>query len=268
MKNHSPYYQVALSAALTAGQILRDMRVGGFELTKKGARDLLTSADLAAEKAVIEEIRRHFPDHHILSEEASPEATTSILSQDAVWIIDPIDGTTNFAHGHQMVSTSIAFAAKGKIHAGVVHAPFLNETFAAERGLGATLNDQPIRCAEAESVTDFLVATGFPYNRDQTELLTRRLKNVLDNCRDIRRLGSAALDICWVACGRLDEYYETCMVWDMAAGALIAREAGAHVGHSCEVPPSWNHLEELFPDELIVTQRTRFNDFKAVVNGA
>ncbi len=263
--SHSPEYKTALSAALKAGEVLQSMRQSGFEVSKKGARDLLTSADLAAEKIVIEEIRSRFPGHYIMSEEASPEMTAQILEQEHVWIIDPIDGTTNFSHGHQVVSTSIAYASKGKVFAGVVHAPFLNETFAAERGTGATLNGKPIRCGEAESLTDCLVATGFPYVRDNTDLLTKRLSSVLNNCRDVRRLGSAAIDICWVACGRFDAYYETCMVWDIAAGSLIAREAGAEVGHLGAVPANWKAASELYPVELVVINKRLFREFCSIL---
>lgn len=246
--------ETALNAAAAAGQCLIQMRGDGFEVNMKGARDLLTSADLASEKIVIDTIRAHFPDHAILSEEASPETTVSILEQEAVWIIDPIDGTTNFAHGHQMVAVSIAFASRGKIQAGVVHCPFLRETFAAERDRGATLNGTPIQCGDKHSLTDSLVATGFPYDRTDISLILSRVERTLKNCRDIRRAGSAALDLCWVACGRVDAYYETCQVWDMAAGILVAREAGARTGHLCALPAEWKQIPELFPEQLVVSR--------------
>lgn len=247
-------FDTALIAARAAGEILINIRESGFETNKKGERDLVTSGDLAAERCIIELIRKEFPDHAILSEEASPEATVSILEQDAVWIIDPIDGTTNFAHGHYMVAVSIAFASRGKIQSGVVHAPFLNETFAAERGQGATLNGMKISCGEKTSLTDSLVATGFPYDRTNIEQIVSRIERVLKNCRDVRRAGSAALDTCWVACGRVDAYYETCKVWDIAAGALIAREAGARTGSLIEVPSEWRYVSELFPEQFIVSR--------------
>jgi myo-inositol-1(or 4)-monophosphatase len=244
----------ALEAAKAAGTILIDIRESGFDTEKKGDRDLVTTGDLAAERCVIDLIRTRFPDHTILSEEASPETTTSILNHDAVWIIDPIDGTTNFAHGHFMVAVSIAFASRGKIQAGVVHAPFLNETFAAQRGEGATLNGKKILCGEKTSLTDSLVATGFPYDRTNITQIVSRIEKVLKNCRDVRRAGSAALDTCWVACGRLDAYYETCKVWDIAAGALIAREAGARTGNLGEIPPDWCDVSELYPEQFLVAR--------------
>lgn len=244
----------ALKAALSAGEILTEIRSSGFETNKKGARDLVTSGDLAAERCIIDTIRAAFPNHAILSEEASPETTLSILNQEAVWIIDPIDGTTNFAHGHFMVAVSIAFASRGKIQAGVVHAPFLNETFAAERGKGATLNGVTIHCGDKSSLTDALVATGFPYDRSDISQIVSRIERTLKHCRDVRRAGSAALDTCWVACGRVDAYYETCMVWDIAAAALIAREAGATTGHLHEVPEMWQSVIELYPEQFLVAR--------------
>ena len=257
--------ETALKAATAAGAILKEIRASGFETDKKGARDLVTTGDLAAERCIIDIIKAKFPHHAILSEEASPETTISILTQDAVWIIDPVDGTTNFAHGHYMVAVSIAFAAKGEIQAGVVHAPFLNETFTAERGKGATLNGSPISCGEKTSLTDSLVATGFPYDRSDISQIVSRIERTLKNCRDVRRAGSAALDTCWVACGRLDAYYETCKVWDIAAAALIAREAGARTGHLAEPPAEWRDVVELFPSQFLVSRPGIFTELQELL---
>ena len=253
---------IALNAALAAGEILRSMRASGFECNKKGARDLLTSADLAAEKEILAHIKQAFPTHYILSEEASPETTSQILSQDHVWIIDPIDGTTNFAHGHFQVGISIAYVEHGQILAGVVHAPFLNETFSASKDHGAFCNDAPIHVSSTEKLTDALIATGFPYLRDELSPIISRVEKVLLNCRDIRRCGAASLDVCWAACGRIDGYYETCQVWDIAAGALIAREAGAHVGSLREIPDDWALAHELYPVDFLVANPGLFKQLR------
>jgi myo-inositol-1(or 4)-monophosphatase len=255
----------ALSAAHSAGEILRSMRVTGFECNKKGARDLLTSADLAAEKEIIAQIKQAFPTHHILSEEASPETTSQILTQEHVWIIDPIDGTTNFAHGHFQVGISIAYVERGQIHAGVVHAPFLHETFSAAKGRGAFCNNQPITVGTTENLTDALIATGFPYLRDNLDSIIARVAKVLRSCRDIRRCGAASLDACWAACGRIDGYYETCQVWDIAAGALIAREAGAQVGSLREIPNDWSSAHELYPVDFLVANPILFNQLQELL---
>jgi myo-inositol-1(or 4)-monophosphatase len=241
------------------------MRVTGFECNKKGARDLLTSADLAAEKEIIGQIKKAFPTHHILSEEASPETTSQILTQDHVWIIDPIDGTTNFAHGHFQVGISIAYLERGQIQAGVVHAPFLHETFSAAKGHGAFCNSQPITVGTTEDLTDALIATGFPYLRDNLNPIIDRVTKVLRSCRDIRRCGAASLDVCWAACGRIDGYYETVQVWDIAAGALIAREAGAQVGSLREIPDDWSSARELYPVDFLVANPTLFNQLQELL---
>jgi myo-inositol-1(or 4)-monophosphatase len=246
--------KIALKAALEAGKLLIELRRNGFDTNHKSARDLVTSADLAAEKLIINHIKENFPNHYILSEEASPEATLEILRKDAVWIIDPIDGTTNFAHGHHQVGISIAFVANGKVQAGVVHAPFLNETFSAIRNSGAYLNDKQFVSGECKQLVNALVATGFPYQRDNTSPIVKRFEAILNNCRDIRRLGAASLDICWVACGRLDAYYESVMVWDMAAASLVAIEAGAVVDHFSEVPEEWWQLKDLYAKDLLVSK--------------
>ena len=210
----------------------------------------MTSADLSADQLIRAGIESAFPDHLILSEESSPDLPDAGDLQAPLWIIDPIDGTVNYAYNQHQVAVSIAFAYQGIMRAGVVHCPFQGETFSAIRGKGARLNGTSILASECSELARALIGTGFPYDQGGRVALVDRLCTVLFACRDIRRIGSAAVDICWVAMGRLDGYYETINPWDFAAAALIAREAGARVGHLGEVPEG--QLSELWGQELVV----------------
>lgn len=223
---------VANEAAVRAGEvILSARREGDFSVkNKKSDVDLVTTADVTAEKVVVETIRSRFPEHAILAEESAPSLSPTEYRR-PLWIIDPIDGTTNFVHGHYQVGVSIAFAFEGTVEVGVVHAPFLGETFTAKRGSGAFLNGAPIHASTEDTLKRSLIATGFPYTREDIPTFVRQLTTVLTRCRDIRRLGSAALDICMVAAGRVEGFYETVNTWDIAAGCLVAREAGAVTSH-------------------------------------
>lgn len=226
--------------ALEAGELVRREREQNTLRTDyKKQTELVTHADLMADEMITNAIRERFPEHRILSEESMPDLSQAEELDTPLWIVDPIDGTVNYAYGHPQVAVSIAYAEKGRVQAGVVHAPFSGETFRATRGEGATLNGQPIRHSGATVPRDSLFATGFPYTKDTLEPLVRRLDVMIHHCRDLRRIGSAALDICWVACGRLDAYYETVSPWDFAAARLIALEAGATAGHFSEVPEGY-----------------------------
>lgn len=223
----------------------------------KGDRNLVTSADLACEKEIIKTIQARYPDHLILAEETAQSIAPEDYGSGYVWVIDPIDGTTNYAHGHHHVGISIACAYNGEVVAGVVAAPFLNEVFTATKGGGAFLNDSRIKCADTDCVEDALLTTGFPYNRGNIRNICARIERVATICRDVRRLGAASLDICWVACGRIDGYFEeTLNPWDGAAGCLIAREAGAAIGHyryDSELQKLSNRYPgDLFVDNLVV----------------
>jgi len=223
--------------ARKAGKLVRHEREHNTLRTDyKQQTELVTHADVMADEMITSAIRQRFPDHRILSEETMPDLTQAEELDTPLWIIDPIDGTVNYAYGHPQVAISIAYAEKGRVQVGVVHAPFSGETFRAERGKGATLNDETIRHSGATVPRDSLFATGFPYTKDALEPLVNRLNAMIHQCRDLRRIGSAALDICWVACGRLDIYYENVSPWDFAAARLIALEAGATAGHFGEVP--------------------------------
>lgn len=191
---------------------------------KEGVNNLVTEADHAAEKAIMETIRAQFPDHFILSEESGEMATSSEYK----WIIDPIDGTVNYAHGIPICCVSIGLEQNGKIILGAVYNPLLNEFFFAERDKGATLNGEPIRVSEKTTVMDSCLVTGFPYTyldmpNGPLDVFDRFIRKGIP----VRRLGSAALDLCWVAAGRFEGFYEHKLnPWDSAAGFLIVEEAG------------------------------------------
>jgi myo-inositol-1(or 4)-monophosphatase len=223
---------VALLAAKRGGDIAQQQRSErSVSISLKAARNLVTTADVAAEKVIIETIKSHFPDHKIFAEESTDAEDQDLFASGPVWVIDPIDGTTNYAHGHNHVAVSVAYVVDGIAQAGAVFAPFHGEMFSATKGGGAFCNDKPIKVSETKTLTEALIATGFPYERSNIENIARRLLGFLRTCRDIRSLGAASLDISWIACGRLDLFYEeTLMPWDGVAACLIAREAGARLG--------------------------------------
>ncbi|MCL7943209.1 inositol monophosphatase family protein [Marinobacter sp. ATCH36] len=232
--------EFAEKLALRAGELVRRERDENTLRTDyKQQTELVTHADVMADEMITGAIRERFPDHRILSEETMPDLSQAEELDTPLWIIDPIDGTVNYAYGHPQVAISIAYAEKGRVQVGVVHAPFAAETFRAVRGEGGTLNGSPIKHSGATVPRDSLFATGFPYTKDNLRPLLNRLDAMIHQCRDLRRIGSAALDICWVACGRLDIYYENVSPWDFAAARLIALEAGATAGHFSEVPDGY-----------------------------
>jgi myo-inositol-1(or 4)-monophosphatase len=221
------------SLARQAGEILRasfNQRPGyGHHLNVdyKSLIDPVTDVDRRSEALLLDEIRSRYPDHRIITEESG-----NLAGQDCcIWYIDPLDGTVNFTHGVPIFSVSIAFAQDDRLELGVVYDPILDECFSAERGRGAWLNGKPIHVSGARDLDHSLLVTGFPY-----DIRTNPVKN-LDNyarftlrSQGVRRLGSAALDLSYIAAGRLDGYWETVLfAYDMAAGALIAEEAGAVV---------------------------------------
>lgn len=224
--------------ALAAGEVVRQEREAGPLHQFKHHSELVTSADLKADRLISEAIRAQWPGHRLVSEESAPELVPEALRTQPCWIVDPIDGTVNFAHGHNQSAVSIAYAEGAEVRAGVVYNPFTEELFWAQQGGGAWCNDRRIQVGKESDLTRTIVATGFPYQKLQAEmeLALARLRAVLTHCADIRRLGAASLDICWVAMGRLDGYYENLSVWDFAAAQLVAVEAGARFGHFQPVP--------------------------------
>lgn len=218
------------------GMIRRERGEGPPERRYKRHRELVTAADLKADRLIRGRIAARYPDHLVISEESTPEAAGAPPPPGPAWIVDPIDGTVNYAHGHSQSAVSIAFARGGGVRAGAVHNPFTDETFTATAGGGAFLNGGPIRVSGETELDAALIATGFPYDKDGVGAAVERVRLILARCADIRRLGSAALDICWLAAGRLDGFYESLSLWDFAAARLIAGEAGAVCGHFGEVP--------------------------------
>ena len=244
--------EFAQNLARRAGVLIAAEREGQtLDLSYKDGNELLTSADLQADELIRGEIEKAFPEHSILSEESSPDLSDPEALNGPLWIVDPIDGTVNYAYNMHQVAVSIAYAEGGRVQAGVVCCPFFDETFTALRGKGARLNGQPIRASECGQLARALIGTGFPYDADARVALLERLRLVLGHCRDIRRVGSAASDLCWVAMGRLDGFCEAIKPWDLAAAAFIAREAGARVGHLVAVPE--NVPADLFPEQLLIT---------------
>lgn len=229
--------EFTLALAREAGELIVSKRAGAaLTLELKNGNELVTNADLAADKLICERISVQFPAHQILSEESSPDIGNIQELALPVWVIDPIDGTVNFVHGHNHSAVSIAFVENGQIEVGVVFNPFTDEMFSARRGGGAFLNSEAIKVGEETELSRAIIATGFPYEKSGIEPMIIRLHAVLASCADIRRLGTAALDICFLAMGRMDGYYESLSLWDFAAALLIAREAGAQTGHFSTVP--------------------------------
>lgn len=219
---------VAIAAARAGGRVLRDLLPARRVIaTKQSGIDLVTDADGQAEEAIVACIRSHFPDDAILAEERGAEAGRSAYR----WIIDPLDGTTNYAHRLPLFCVSVAVEAGGHVLAGAVVDPTRDETFAARRGRGASLNGERLRVSEEEDLGAALLVTGFGYDiRTNPRNNLRQFADLSRRARAVRRLGSAALDLCYVAAGRLDGYWElTTGAWDVAAGALLVQEAGGRV---------------------------------------
>ena len=210
-----------------AAEIMRFFQQSFTVSNKEGVNNLVTEADHASEKAILSVIKRNFPDHQILAEESGALSQNSEFK----WVIDPIDGTVNFAQGIPLNCVSIGVEHKGDIVMAAVYNPHLNEFFFAEKGKGATLNDKPIRVSQKSVTLHSCLVTGFPYtyineSNGPLEVFERFVRKGVP----VRRLGSAAIDLCWVACGRFDGFFEQKLEpWDSAAGFLIVEEAGGRV---------------------------------------
>ncbi len=196
--------------------------------TKQNEYDVVTAADKASEVMIVEEIRKLFPDHGIIAEETGKMVDGD---KEFIWIIDPLDGTTNFSQGLPIFSVSIGIEHNGETVVGVVYAPYLDELFYSVKGSGAFLNNQRLECSKKARLEESVVATGIPYDKQTNpDNNLRELSKVAPKVRGLRRLGSAAIDLCYVAAGYFDAYWELNLnKWDIAAGALIAQEAGAKV---------------------------------------
>src|SRR4051812_5442570 len=218
--------EVAEAAARAGGDVLRASYGRVQSIRFKGATDLVTEVDVRAEQTIVALIRAHFPTHQVLAEEGSVGGDDPRHR----WIIDPLDGTTNYAHGLRMFSVSVGYERDGQLAAGAVYDPSQDELFRASAGSGATVNGQPLTVSTTDTLIRALLATGFPYEQSQRPIALRQFSALSMQTQAVRRVGSAALDCCWVAAGRFDGYWENIVnAWDIAAGVLIAVEAGALV---------------------------------------
>lgn len=237
------YLETCKEIAREAGSLLAvwfERRVS-FEL--KGEFDLVTEADHASEKLVVERLRSHFPSHGIVAEEGSAHSGSSEYR----WYVDPLDGTTNFAHGFPMFNVTLALERAGELIAGVIFDPVRDEMFAAERGGGAYLNNHRIHVSRTSRLEDCLVATGFPSRKRHLSVNVHFYHQMAMATHGVRRGGSAALDLAYVACGRLDAFWEFGLnPWDMAAGVLLVTEAG---GARSDMRGALHHLSS--PDLLV-----------------
>ena len=225
-----PLLNIAVRAARRAGEvIIRSLnRLESLTVTAKGRNDFVTEVDHAAEAEIIAVIRRHYPQHAFLAEESG-----STGEHETVWIIDPLDGTTNFLHGFPVFAVSIACQMKGRLEHAVIYDPMRGELFTASRGAGAHLENHRMRVSKARGIDGSLIATGFPYraNTRYLDAYMSMLRAVSEQAAGVRRPGSAALDLAYVAAGRVDGFWEIGLApWDTAAGTLLIQEAGGRIG--------------------------------------
>lgn len=222
----------AIQTARDAGRVLASRLGRALEISNKGDIDLVTEADVASEKLIIERIKSHYPRHAILAEESGATDGVELVEGRSQWkwIIDPLDGTTNYAHGYPCFCVSIAFERDGEIELGVIYDPMRDEMFAAERKQGATLNERRIKVSDIDDLNSAMLCTGFPYNVRERPDFARHFANFTMEAQAVRRDGSASLDLAYLACGRFDGFWEEGLKpWDIAAGVLLIEEAGGRV---------------------------------------
>ena len=244
--------KVGIDAAYEGAEITRSLIGKIRHIQKKGEIDLLTEADLGSEKAIITKIQTYFPDHAIIAEESQPINEASTYQ----WVIDPLDGTTNFSHAIGHYAISIALSVDHTIVLGIVLNPETDELFTAVKGQGAFLNDAPIKVSQIATVSDSLLVTGFPYNfKEIYDAVIQRFSNCLRAAQGIRRFGAAALDLCYIACGKFDGFWEQNLKpWDTAAGFLIVEEAGGKVTDFADHPYAIEKKEILATNGKIHSQ--------------
>jgi myo-inositol-1(or 4)-monophosphatase len=250
------FLSASWEAANAAGEIIRANWQQPKIIGYKGAIDLVTTADRESERAIVDTLRRSFPNHSILAE----EETNFVLAESPYrWIIDPLDGTTNFAHGYPQFCISIALEYAAQVILALVYDPVRRECFRAIQGQGATLNGNAIRVSKVDDLDKSLLATGFPYDRrEHADYYLSFFKAFMTRCQGIRRNGSAALDLCYVACGRIDGFWELKLKpWDTAAGALIVAEAGGRLSDFSGNPSSIWGSETLAASPLIHDEMIR-----------
>ncbi|HEX5373410.1 MAG TPA: inositol monophosphatase family protein [Aquabacterium sp.] len=228
-----PMLNIAIKAARAAGAIINRaaLDVERLQVSSKSHNDFVTEVDLAAEAAIIDTILGAYPTHGILAEESGRERGNK--TSEFVWIIDPLDGTTNFIHGFPVYAVSIALAWRGQVQQAVVYDPARNDLFYASRGKGAYLNDRRLRVSKRTRMLDSLIGTGFPFRKgDNFQRYMKMFEEVMVQCAGLRRPGAASLDLCYVAAGFYDGFFETGLSpWDIAAGSLMITEAGGLVGN-------------------------------------
>jgi myo-inositol-1(or 4)-monophosphatase len=225
-RNKSEFLGTAFRAVILSGDFIRK-NIGNIskdDINKKQASDFVTHIDTESEQIIINTIKSDFPDHSFLTEESLKEDDKGYYR----WIIDPLDGTTNFIHSYPVFSVSIALEFQGEIILGIVYDPVRDEMFSAEKGKGAFLNGQPLSVSSINRLDNSIIATGFPFrNKDMIDDYLKLFKNIFQKVSDIRRAGSAALDLAYIACGRCDGFFELGLSpWDVAAGSILINEAG------------------------------------------
>jgi myo-inositol-1(or 4)-monophosphatase len=244
-----PFKQTAIEAARKSAQILRSRFGNISRIRKKKDAEIVTDADTESEDVIVSSIHAEFPDHAVLSEECGLITGAS----DYKWIVDPLDGTVNFAHQIPIFSISIALAVRDTVVLGIILDPLKDELYSAVKGQGAQLNGEPIQVSATRTIAESLLVTGFPYNvREIFESAMVRYGSCLKASRGMRRLGSAALDLCYVACGRFEGFWEQNLKpWDSAAGALMVAEAGGRVTTFSDRPYTVEQPEILATNGLI-----------------
>jgi myo-inositol-1(or 4)-monophosphatase len=237
--------ETAVEIAREGGALIANYHQRHIPFETKGEFDLVTEADRASEKLIVERLRSHFPTHAIVAEEGGGHESAS----EYCWFIDPLDGTTNFAHGFPMFCVSMGLQRAGEPIAGVVYDPIRGELFTAERGAGAFLNHHRIHVSPVKTVSDSLASTGFPSRKRHHNINIHFYYQLAMASHGVRRTGSAALDLSFVACGRLDFFWEFGLKpWDMAAGALLVQEAGGRVGDMQGGPLSVTESDHILAD--------------------
>ena len=258
-----PYLETAVEIAREAGALLSHYFERRVAFETKGEFDLVTEADRASEKLVVERLRTHFPSHGIVAEEGGGHNSAS----EYCWFVDPLDGTTNFAHAFPVFNVTLALARAGEIISGVVYDPLRQEMFAAERGAGAYLNNRRIRVSTARKVSESLASTGFPSRKRHHNINIHFYYQLAMASHGVRRTGSAAVDLAYVAAGRLDYFWEFGLKpWDMAAGTLLVEEAGGRVTDMKGGPLSVTASDHLLADNNALHDEV-LEAFRAIFGG-
>lgn len=241
---------VAIAAAQASGRILRQAFGKTLRIARKGLVNLVTEQDHRSEETIVRTILAAFPTHAIWAEERGAIGAPS----EHRWIVDPLDGTTNYAHGYPFFCVSIAYERQGQVEVGVIFDPLRRELFVAQRGVGVTLNGRPVHVSQTDRLINSLVETGFPYERDRLGLALRQFDRLAYETQALRRSGAAALGLAYVAAGRLDGFWEATLApWDHAAGALMVQEAGGQVSRLSGAPYQIEATEIVASNGLIHT---------------